>query len=580
MSEMKDDLQVLTSGRVSLKGLLGKAIGLSIRNRLKKVDYRHLVSPFRERNETDGRWRCEFWGKIVRSAIRSWHVCPDAELLTLIKQTVEDICQTQTADGCISSYPAQLQTKDWDIWGRKYVMLGLARYYRMIEPSEKVREVLMACLDHLMGQVGPSHKNIVDCGHHGGMAASSILGAVIQVYRITGEKRFLEYAQWIAGQGGSRTESIFQKALDGYPPAGLGNGKAYEMMSCFEGLLELYRETGNPEYLETVKRFYQNVREQEIFVTGVGGLKDRCGEFWDLGRLKQTHCDAGILGETCVTVTFIRLSLQMLRLTGDLYAAEELERSLYNGILGAMLPDASWWMHRNPTPLIGPAGKVRAGDQLPGFGEDCCLAQGPEGLATAALFAVMKDDFGPVINLYEDCQAQVQVTNQNQVQILIQGGYPVHSSVRLQIQLAAATQFRLSLRIPFWSRKTRVLVAGEEYTAVPGTYLRIERMWKPGTEIELEFDLSLRVLHAPDGSGYVALRRGPLVLAQDSRLGDVGRPLPCNLQGLLLEPEPPQAEIPTIFRLPDDSLMCDYASAGNHFCPDNTFCVWMKTTDP
>lgn len=579
MSEKQDLIKVLNAGSVSLQGSLGNAIQRSIRNRLMKVDYRHLAEPFRERNERDGRWRCEFWGKIVRSAIRSWQACPDADLLALIRQAVEDIIKTQTDDGCISSYPAELQTKDWDIWGRKYVLLGLARYYRVIEPSEEVRKVMVACLDHLMQQVGPNARNIVYCGHHDGMAATSILGAVVKVYHITGEKRFLDYANWIAEQGGSRKENIYAKALFGYPPAGIGNGKAYEMMSCFEGLLELYRKTGNQEDLETVKRFYQNVREQEIFVTGVGGLKDNCGELWDVGRLKQTRSDAGILGETCVTVTFIRLSMQMLRMTADLHAAEQIERSLYNGILGAMLPDASWWMHCNPTPLSGFASKVRAGDQLPGFGEDCCLAQGPEGLATAALFAVMSDDFGPVINLYEDCQAQVSLLNQNQVRIEISGGYPDSSKVKLQIFPPAEAKFRITLRIPFWSRQTRVRVAGEEYAPQPGSWLKLERVWTPNSEIDMEFDLSLQVHHAPDGSDLVALQRGPIVLAQDSRLGTVGRALPPDLNKLAVQPKNPPPEFARTYRLPDDTLLCDYASAGNRFSPENTLRVWMQSAD-
>ena len=52
---------------------------LSIANRLKKVNYAHLVDPFRFRYETDNAWRCEFWGKIVRSAILSWCGDPDPE---------------------------------------------------------------------------------------------------------------------------------------------------------------------------------------------------------------------------------------------------------------------------------------------------------------------------------------------------------------------------------------------------------------------------------------------------------------------------------------------------------------------
>ena len=130
-----DAIRPLPPAGVLLRGRLGDSLRLSVENRLKKVDYAHLVEPFRLRNESDGRWRCEFWGKIVRSSIQSWRGQPDAELLAMIRKTVADLISTQTPDGCINSYPLELQTKDWDIWGRKYVLLGLARYYFDVEQS-------------------------------------------------------------------------------------------------------------------------------------------------------------------------------------------------------------------------------------------------------------------------------------------------------------------------------------------------------------------------------------------------------------------------------------------------------------
>ena len=271
-SAVADAVRPLPPAGVLLRGRLGDSIRLSIDNRLKTVDYAHLVEPFRLRNERDGKWRCEFWGKIVRSSIQSWRGQPDAGLLALIKRTVADLIATQTADGCISSYPLELQTKDWDIWGRKYVLLGLARYYLEIEQSEAVKTAMTRELDYLMTQVGPGAKNIVECGHQKGLAASSILEPVVLTYRITGEKRFLDYALWIAAQGGSSANHIYTSILQGVPPCKLGNGKAYEMMSCFEGLAELYRESGTADQKESVLAFYRAVRNQEIFITGVGGL--------------------------------------------------------------------------------------------------------------------------------------------------------------------------------------------------------------------------------------------------------------------------------------------------------------------
>lgn len=574
MSPVKDQLQILPPGGVSLRGRLGKALGKSISHRLKKVNYDHLVAPFRDRNERDGRWRCEFWGKIVRSAIRSWHAVPDPGLEQLIRKTVHDLCATQTPDGCISSYPAELQTKDWDIWGRKYALLGLCRYYREIERSEEVRHAVARCLDHLMTQVGPEAQRIVDCGHHTGLAASSLLGAVVAAARVTGEKRFLDYAKWIAAQGGSTEGDIFALARRGTAPAELGNGKAYEMTSCFEGLLELYRETGDPEQLDAVMKYFRAVRDRELFITGAGGLKDMWGEFWYEGRRNQTRSDAGSLGETCVTTTCIRFFGQILRLTGELSAADEMERALYNGILGAMVPDGSWWLHANPTPLAGSSFKKRAGDQIPGYGEDCCVAQGPEALATAACYAVMRTEEGPAVLFYEPCEAKIPLADGSEAALSITGNYPDGATAAITVSLPAPRRFRLKLRVPAWSTRTRIRVAGEEIPARPGTFAEIDRLWTTGDRVELEFDLRFRAVPAPDGGALLAAMRGPVLFARDSRLGELDTPVsPEEIENA--QEIPAEPEFVRLCRLPDGSKLCDYASAGNRFTPENTLRVWL-----
>ena len=574
MSPVKDQLQILPPGGVSLRGRLGKALEKSVNHRLKKVNYDHLVAPFRDRNERDGRWRCEFWGKIVRSAIRSWHAVPDPELEQLIRKTVHDLCTTQTPDGCISSYPAELQTKDWDIWGRKYALLGLCRYYREIERSEEVRHAVARCLDHLMTQVGPEAQRIVDCGHHTGLAASSLLGAVAAAARVTGEKRFLDYAKWIAAQGGSTEGDIFALARRGTAPAELGNGKAYEMTSCFEGLLELYRETGDPEQLDAVLKYFRAVRDRELFITGAGGLKDMWGEFWYEGRRNQTRSDAGSLGETCVTTTCIRFFGQILRLTGELSAADEMERALYNGILGAMVPDGSWWLHANPTPLAGSSFKKRAGDQIPGYGEDCCVAQGPEALATAACYAVMHTEEGPAVLFYEPCEAKIPLADGSEAALSITGNYPDGATAAITVSLPAPRRFRLKLRVPAWSTRTRIRVAGEEIPARPGTFAEIDRLWTTGDRVELEFDLRFRAVPAPDGGALLAAMRGPVLFARDSRLGELDTPVsPEEIENA--QEIPAEPEFARLCRLPDGSKLCDYASAGNRFTPENTLRVWL-----
>ncbi len=560
----QDCFSLLGAGQTTLRGWLGEALDLSIENRLKKVDYAHLEQPFRDRQESDGRWRCEFWGKIVRSAIRSWRAKPDAELKALIDATVRGIIATQTEEGCVSSYPAEKQTTDWDVWGRKYVLLGLARYCHVIEDRPEIREAMVRILDHLMTQVGPGAKTMVQSGHHTGMAPSSILGAVLQVYWLTGEKRFLDYAEWIVDEGGS---PVFEQVMKGEKPCLIGNGKAYEMTSCVEGMLELYRETGREGYLEAIMTYFQNVVEQEIFITGVGGLKDCVGEYWCEGTLNQATKELGGRGETCVTTTFIRFCLNILRLTGDVRAAEEGEKALYNGILGEMVPDGSWWMHLNPTPLSAPAPKVRAGDQLPGYGEDCCLAQGPEALATAALMAVMKAGDDVVINFFESSH----VTVDESMSLAISGDYPAGGQVRVAVALAQPRYCALRLRIPAWSAATELRLNGQPLAVAPGSYAVIERVWQNGDVLDLTLDVRLQVIDDPSGSGLKALKMGPLVLARDSRLGDVNAPyvLPVTAERVAARPG-----MKAVYKLNDGTFVCDYASAGNEFSPENTLRVF------
>ncbi len=575
-----DVLKPLPAGKILLKGRLGDSLRLSIANRLKKVDYSHLVEPFRLRNETDGFWRCEFWGKIVRSSILSWRGESDVALRNQITCTVSDLISTQDKEGCICSYPRTLQTQDWDIWGRKYVLLGLARYYLEISADPKVKEAIIRELDYLMGQVGPEARNIIECGHHNGLAATSILEPVVLAYRITGEPRFLKYAQWIADQGGSTVNNIFKAALKGIPPFALGNGKAYEMMSCFEGLAELYRETGRSEYRDAVIEFYRAVRDQEIFITGVGGLKDQWGEFWDNGKIRQTQHNVGALGETCVTTTWIKLCGQVLRLTGDATVADEMERTLYNGVLGAMVPDGSWWMHRNPTPLAGASSKMRAGDQIPGYGEDCCVAQGPKALAMAPWLALMQDDKGPIINLYEAAEGVVELPKGVSVNIQIKGDYPRDPHVRIVLELEQATAFPLRLRIPSWSEHTEVLTSTEKLHPKSGTYLTIERHWTPGDTVSIQFDMAPHLIPAFDGGYRVAIMRGPVVLAQDSRLGKVDSPISLEGNaGFSLKAVPAPESIFETYQLPDGTTLCDYSSAGNEFAETNQLCVWMKRSE-
>ena len=536
-----------------LKGALGKALQRTVDNRLKLVDYDQLVEPFAKRNEADGAWRCEFWGKIVRSAITAAYYTGDTELRAMLDKTVKDMMATQTADGCISSYPADKQLTGWDLWGRKYTLLALLRYYEMLNPDPGVLKCCCKMVDHLMSQVGENKADIRKCGFHGGLAPASILGAIVAVWKLSKDQKYRDFAEYIIASGCSSDGNIFESALAGVVPAALGNGKAYEMTSCFQGLAELYMLDPNPRYKEACEKYFAAVQKEEIFITGTGGCKDRWGEYWDQGALRQTESGyTGGLGETCVTATWLHYCERIADLTLEAAPFEEAERSLYNSILGAMSADGASWMHVNPTPLTGNGYKFAAGDQIgnnfgtPFGGNDCCRAQGPEALALAAKLAVVARKDNIDINMFEALTADID----GNIKIEISGNYPVAPNAEIKINTPEITTIRL--RIPRFIK--RVTLNGKPLDIQPGSYLSLTRQWLNSDIILMEFDFSLQEISSPDGGNYIAFMRGPLLLAADSRM-DV-----------------PDALVSVSTR---NIGLIDYITAGNQMCKENTLTVWF-----
>jgi len=580
MATIKNDVLTFTNEcSCQLHGPIGAALQKSVRNRLMNVNYRNMAVPFFEHSETDNGWRGEFWGKVVRSAILSWRTLPETALLTAIRGAIDDILAAQEPNGAISSYPVTLRLNGWDLWGRKYVLLGLVRYYFTIEQDPRVKLCCSRMLDQLMSTVNRDKRGILWTGCHEGLASSSILGAVIGVWKMTGESKYLDYAKWIVECGCSSKHDIFLAAQQLVPPAEIGNAKAYEMMSCFKGVSEMLAELP-PRYGDVLLAFYRMVRDQEIMITGTAGATN-CGEYWYQGKRRQTWPDAGKLGETCVTVTWIQFCGRMLALTADSTVADEMERCAYNALLGAMTPDGVHWTHRNPTPLSAPASKIAADDQMlrnfgtPFDGHDCCRAQGPEGLAQIAIYAVMRHPEGIVVNFYEALDAQLTTASGNPVKIHITGDYPYDEKVSVQITPQHTEVFVLRLRIPgWWTGQSQIVINGEPQAAIAGTYWELRRQWSGTCQIDIRIDLAPRFVSAPDDDRLSAVCCGPIVMAQDSRLMGLDRAVPAG-------EKPEICQLPgfhRVIRFSDGSMMCDYESAGNLFVPDNKIRVWVETS--
>ena len=409
------------------------------------------------------------------------------------------------------------------MWGRKYVLLGLLAYYDLTGNPD-VLAAAQRHADYTISQIGPGKADIVTLGMWTGMAASSILEPMVLLYRRTGEKRYLDFAEYIVSQWATPNgPDLLRKSLEkvsvydmfGKPDptqkgyvAG-GKSKAYEMMSCYEGLLELHRITGNAPYRTAVENVFGNIRDTEITILGSGSSWER----WCNGRKRQAEAVPEWM-ETCVTVTWMKLATQLLRLTGDSRYADEVELAAYNSLLAAQRSDGQWWSHYNP--LEGTRGP--APEQC-NMHMNCCVASGPRGLMLLPALAVMSGRTGPVVNFFESGKATVPLADGKKVQLEIKSDYPRRGAVAIRVQPQAESRFTLQVRIPAWSAAASVQIGNEAaIKAAGGKYLNLTRTWKPGDTVRVGLPFAVRALAEPGGSGRVAIMRGPIVFALDKRV--------------------------------------------------------------
>lgn len=582
------------SSNVEINDYVGEKLDASYNNRILAQNVERLVEPFTVRDEHSC-WQGEFWGKWFTSAALAYQYNPSPSLRTKLKSAAEGLMATQTPDGYIGNYAPESRLKAWDIWGRKYCMLGLIAYYDLTK-DKKALEAATKEADFLIQELGEQHAHIVQMGNHRGMAASSVLEPICQLYNRTENQKYLAFAeeivrQWETPEGPQLISKAAVPVEKRFPKPeknwyGWEQGqKAYEMMSCYEGLLELYRITGKKEYKTAAEQTWQSIAESEINIAGSGSAM----EAWFSGKKKQTMPIAHYQ-ETCVTVTWIKFNQQLLRLTGEAKYADAIEQTLYNALLGAMRPDGSDWAKYTPL-----AGQRLEGSEQCGMGLNCCNASGPRGLFTIPHTCVMQSEQGISLNFYIDGTYQLQTPGEQTIRVVQKTDYPQSGKIDIKLELLKNEQMEIALRIPAWSSSSIVSVNGMTPEKVtPGDYLRLTRDWKNNDLISVEFEMKGKLHRMGDQPQFVAVTRGPILLARDERLGDPA------LEAILAPVLNEDGTIDVMSRKPSDPNMwmlfsadfipesyteqgakqvtidfCDYASAGNTRNGFPFFRVWM-----
>ena len=576
---------------VRITGHPGMVIDRVVSERIMKEDVKMLVDVFATKKEASA-WQSEFWGKWALGACALYEYNHDAALYERIRKSAEDLMKLQEKSGYIGNYSPERQLKEWDIWGRKYVILGLLSWYDI---SKDKKAVAAACrqLDFLTAQLKEKNLSLVETGNYRGMPSASILNAVVKLYNITGNKKYLQLSESIAGEIESpKGPQILSKTLQGIPMANrfphegswynYSNGqKAYEMMSCLQGMLDLYRVNGDKRLLDGVGKAVDMIIAQEINITGSGSAR----ECWYGGERVQTR-PAIYENETCVTVTWLNLLRRMLLISGDARYADLMEQAIYNALFASLKGDAS--QIDKYTPLEGE--RTRGEDQC-GLPINCCNANGPRGFAAIPQTIYNVGDGKVDVNFYMPSEAVVSLGGKaGDVAIAQSGDYPRTDEMEIKVTPKASAEFALRLRIPSWGKGTLVSVNDAKAEgAVEKGYLTLNRKWNAGDVVKIKFDMPARLVKKNDCDAIV---RGPIVLARDSRFngGDIDEVVNIPNNNGIVDVKPSAApgwawmsfKIPVILGVdyidygkPVEVDFCDFASAGNSWKHGERYRVWL-----
>lgn len=553
--------------------------------------WKRFVEQFRIHSDTDGTiwrngWKGEFWGKLMRGACFVYAYTQNPKLYRILTETVSDMISCAEEGGRISSYSAEDEFVGWDIWCRKYVLLGM-QYYLEICREEEFAKQIVVCMraqaDYIMSKVGAEEgkRPITEAtGNWRGLNSSSLLEPIVRLYNITEEEKYLSFAEYIVNTGGTSIANIFKLAYENkFYPYQYPITKAYEMTSCFEGLLELYRVKKEEWQKTALIHFADRILESDFTIIGSSGCTN---ELFDHSTVRQANTtNEAIKQETCVTVTLMKFFYQMTLLTGNASYADAFERSLYNAYLGALNTEKSMgidireavggiWSKAIPEVLpFDSYSPLTAGTRGIGIGGSqmmpdrhfygCCAAIAPAGIGLVPKMALLRSGTGPIVNLYIPGSMETTTPAGAKLCFEIDTLYPREGSVRIRVGLDKTEDFTISLRNPVWSRDTKLFLNGElqeigdgniKANGKPqeerGGYIVLDRTWEDGDEIELILDMRTEAVYPiayghdvlmtniiweqdyvtpvydeedPEARKHVALRRGPLVLALDSRFG-------------------------------------------------------------
>ncbi len=351
--------------------------------------------------------------------------------------------------------------------------------------------------------------------------------ALCKLYKVTGDKKYLDMALYFVEETGRGTDGHRLNAYSQDHKPILEQeeivGHAVRAGYLYSGVADVAALTDNPEYAEAIKRIWNNMATKKLYITGGIGSRAQGEGFGPEYELNNhtAYC------ETCAAIANVYWNYRMFLATGNADYVDVYERALYNGVPSGVSLSGDRFFYDNPLQSMGDH------ERAPWFGCACCPGNVTRFVASVPgyIYATQGDDL--FVNLYISSSTHADLKTTGITAVTQESQMPWGGKTVINIDPEKKGNMRVKLRIPSWTRRQPVAgglyaftddadneilvtVNGKKVDAViENGYLTIDRKWKKGDQIEMELPMYPRMIEARpeviDDRGRRALQYGPVV---------------------------------------------------------------------
>ena len=349
--------------------------------------------------------------------------------------------------------------------------------------------------------------------------------ALCKLYKVTGERRYLDLAKYFVEETGRGTNGhrLSEYSQDHMPILKQEEivGHAVRAGYLYSGVADVASLTEDTAYFRAITRIWNNMAGKKLYITGGMGSRPQgegFGPNYELHNM-ENYC------ETCASIANVYWNYRMFLATGESKYVDVYERAMYNGVMSGVSLSGDKFFYDNPLESMGQHERQKW------FGCACCPGNVTRFVASVPgyIYAVSGDDI--YINLYAKGNAEI-VTANNKVSLSQETNYPWDGKIAITVNPEKTSAFALKIRIPGWAKVNPVGTDLYSFTDAPkpynikvngkkmrgseqNGYVTLNRSWKAADVVEVEFPMNVRRIKANDkvkaDQGRLAIERGPIV---------------------------------------------------------------------